>query len=349
MTENLLDKTSKRASLRPVFRMALMAAVALVAISCNKEDDFSRSKNVVVYSDAELTTSTSKVVCRADGGEVLLYVRANTPYTMKFRTGASSEWARCESLGVKNGVETVKVTYDAVPDGNYARRTGTLSFSAPDQYLGRFVTLSQGFSTRLEETFDWIATGYASPLEALGDPVSRWSTTWKGKGWNRNYLTDEDECYLYAKRGYVCIGDETHNGELSTPDLARMVSDRGALLTFKALKYVDAIGFDDAGVLTVSVERGGEFADGTKSKTIQLPGYDYTDVESIWDILPQRLMLVSTKQNPFTVDTRVVFSTKNAPAGKANRVFIDDVYMYIMDADGQYLIDEFLAEGSVSN
>ncbi len=353
MTKKFPLKSLRERHLRMLLH-TVVAAAALVSVSCSEDDDFSRDRNFVVYTDATAQTPTSKLVCRIDGGEALLYVSGNVGYSVKFRTSAAADWLRFESLGITDGVETIKVTYDAMPEGNYARRTGTLSFSAPDEYLGQYINVVQGFSTRLNENFSWLDKGNANPLDPTEEfPYAQWSAAQRDKGWTSPALYADEDSFLYSKKGYVRLGDASHAARMITPDLANMVSDRGALLCFKALGYSDVMGIRDAGELTVTIENGGHFADGSKSMKLTPSWYDHTAADlasSMWNVTPQRLLLLSDGNDRFTIDTRIVFSTeREGVETNANRIFIDNVVVYIMDGDAQYIIDEFLSENTTPN
>lgn len=337
MLKKLLNATS-------TLTRTLIASVvvALAFVSCNDDKDFSRANRLTIKLDTvELNTATP-VICPVTGVDTVLYVSSNVDYTMTFRTSDDdTEWLTITDGGYDAEADAKKYIIHCKPstDGTFLKRTGTLSIVYPDDYLGEFIQFVQGFSTRLGEKFNFLNTGSDIPFNTLGEKLlSDWTTAQKEVGWTSPTIGDNTSSYLYSKKGYVKLGDGEHAAQLLTPDLAKMVADSVVVFSFQAVAYTDEQGNKDNNTLTVSIEEGGMFADGSKSKTLALPYYNPTDANvatNMWNNSTFNLAIVTTATNVFTDKTAMRFSVGE---GK-NRVFIDNVYIYIIDESSLYILD----------
>lgn len=330
-----------------VLQAGALAAMVPGAGSCSDEKDFSRSQTLLVFDDPIEQTASDNIVCRVDGGIDTIWIRSNVELSMDFRTGdENAEWVRFEEMGYneKLDAQMLRVVYDPAEDGTFLQRTGTLSLVNPEFYLGQFIVFTQGFDTRLKENFDWLKTGTDVPYDPTGEKLySSWTTAQKEVGWTSPVVGENEEAYLYSKKGFVKMGDGIHASQLVTPDLSKMVSDSIALVTFKALAYVSETGEKDGNEIVLSVENGGRFSDGSKSKIFQAPHYDPDDpalVDNMWTEATFTAFVVTDDTEVFTPKTAFRFNTPDGP----NRIFIDDVYIYIIDEDSLYILGEEVPE-----
>lgn len=337
-----MSKNLRKRTLAPM-RTGILAAIGLAACSCSDNQDFSRSQTLLVFDDPVEQSASEHIVCRVDGGIDTIWVRSNVDFSMDFRTAdENSSWVRFEQMGYddKRDARMFRVIYDPSQDGTFVKRTGTLSLVNPEIYLGQFVVFTQGFDTRLTETFDWLKTGSDIPYDPTGEKLySSWTNAQKEIGWTSPAVGNNEEAYLYAKKGYVKMGDGVHASQLVTPDLAKMVADSIVLVSFKALAYVGQTGEKDGSELVLSIENGGRFPDGSKTRTFQASYYDPVDpqlVDNMWKEATLTTFVVTDDTEAFTDKTALRFST---PDG-ANRIFLDDIYIYIIDDESLYMLGE---------
>lgn len=217
---------------------------------------------------------------------------------------------------------------------NFIKRYGTLSFTAPELDLEAFIQVEQGMRTFIEEEFDWLLYGSSNPFINNGARLIKdWTKTQQEKGWTSTAPDEASPAAMYGKIGYVMLGNETTGADFITPVTRTIINDSILMLRFDALAFVDESGNKDANKLNVTIKGGGEFIDGTLSKTIDLAYYDpngeYVDDDeekTIWKTQGRThiLYIVDTETNPRTQQTRIVFSTGNFTApGPVNRVFMD--------------------------
>ena len=140
----------------------LLTAVLTAAVcSCNTNDGPQRpvrSEYITVYeSSPEKTVDAIQVPFEGvQNGQI--HVLSNVPVQWKYfvdQTDTGTDWFKIKSVEeVESG--HIVVTYDAeslLTLNSLDRRTGRLSFSSPEQYLGKFLPVKQGYSQQFYEDF----------------------------------------------------------------------------------------------------------------------------------------------------------------------------------------------------
>ena len=160
----------------------LLFCVLLTAVPSCKDDDDLLRKDFLIVSDSLTREPVSAINCRVEEGRDTLYVHANVPYEMFFQTSdEESDWLTYENKGFNAEAKADMIILSYKPMGEfYKRRSGTLSFTSSDKYLGAFVTVNQGFGTLLCEDFSWLNYGYDYPWDAEDERrIDKWTTTQK--------------------------------------------------------------------------------------------------------------------------------------------------------------------------
>ena len=325
----------------------LLFCVVLTAVPSCKDDDDLLRKDFLIVSDSLTREPVSAINCRVDEGRDTLYVHANVPYEMFFQTSdEESDWLTYENKGFNAEAKADMIILSYKPMGEfYKRRSGTLSFTSSDKYLGAFVTVNQGFGTLLCEDFSWLNYGYDYPWDAEDERrIDKWTTTQKNYGWTSTEPESTGYPALYGRIGWVKLGDTKNGGDLITPNVTSIIVDSLVMLRFRAVGFCEKDGTKDANLLHVSVIGGGAFKGGKTTQTLELGYYDPSDpdvVSSMWDDSDYVLYLVNTETNPFTGHTQIRFAGGDAElsGGRKNRVFLDNVQLYALDAETYYQLN----------
>ena len=342
-------KEFKHISCRNLFRhfpiwLPLIAAPVLWS-SCD-EDDLSRKTNLLVSTtpekDSELLTGLK---CEIYGGRDTLYVFSNVDYDLFFQTSykEDGDWLKIISKTYNPQIKADEVIIECAPmTEKYVKRDGSLSFTSKDNYLGQFLSVRQGYVTEIAEDFSWLKAGTPNPFEMTQDiNIADWTTAQTEKGWTSTVYDGREKASCFAKLGYLRLGEEGSGADLITPPTSHFVSDSVVMLTFQAVAYTSLEEVKDQNTLHVNILNGGAFLDGSTSKTIQLNHIDPTDrkvIANMWKNNQYEFYVVSKESNPLSGDTKIQFVTGDySSATGNNRIFIDNIYAYIVDKEFYYL------------
>lgn len=317
--------------------------------ACDDEEVGSRSDFVVISETPEKTPLAS-LFCKIEGGLDTLYVFSNVEYEMFFQTAVKGEdWIKVVASDYQSDIQAVRLILDIAPvDKTFEKRTGTLSFVAKEQYLGQFLPVNQGFNTHYGSNFSWLSYGeqtgnpYVTDKEAIFD---KWSPAQKGYNWTSTYALELDStAFCYGLYGYVKLGNDTVGGDLISPFSANtIVRDTLLILSFDAVAFTSIEGVQDNNKLTVQLQNGGVFSDGTTSRVLDLGHIDHTSKnpgKDMWIDARYNFVIKNTPEKPFTADMKVRFATgdhQTIPSSGGNRVFMDNIYLYRLDANSYYL------------
>ncbi len=384
---------------------ALLPALALS--SCKKEDpNAERSDYIRAYLPSDRNTPIDQTWVSVRGGSVRVLIESTVPFSSKWQDGQVPAWAEATApRQVGEGLWEITITAGRMPaELGYERRSGVLMLSAPDQFLGKYLVVNQGFISRVSSDFSWL-NGNAAPNETYDDVLmANWTNVQKGKGFTSTVIEGQENAWVYGKAGYIKLGNDDGMGaDLFTPHNGLFRYDSLLVLSFKAIvqngpstgdfmaitEPVDGDGIDpdpgpgpgpdpgpdpepedpgtsgtepilpmpvqrygapqidpglmDNGTLTIEIQGGGVLRDqagkGVTSITFtDLPTYDRESAEYPLDIFKNSSYLVflsSVPGNAISANTTLRFiagSMATAPAEKCSRIFLDDVYVYRMNA-----------------
>lgn len=343
-TRNLRGDILRLFSNRGLFSLSMLFLLLFLG-ACSDDEDYGR-KEFLIISETVDKEPTQDVYCKIEGGKDTLYIFSNVEYKYFFQSdNEDSEWVKIVSSDYLSDIGATRLILDIQPIGeDLLKRTGTMSFASSENYLGKFIPFNQGFATRLKEDFSWLKYGSDNPLETDKETgLEAWTETQTKNGWKTTISIDEaSRCF--GKNGYVKLGDESLGADLISPFTNGIINDTILYLSFDAVAFTSEDGVKDKNKLTVNIIGGGTFADGTSSVEIPLNYYDISDenlVETMWKDSRNRLFIVNGKDSPFTGDTRIQFITgESIESGGGNRVFIDNVNLFIVDENSYYLLDQ---------
>ena len=141
--------------------LLLSAALAVAVCACNRDDGPKRpvrSEYIKVYETSpEKTVDDIQVPFEGvQGGQI--HVLSNVPVQWNYfvdQTQTGTDWFKIKSVEeVESG--HILVTYDAesiLTLNSLDRRSGRLSFTSPEQSLGKFLPVKQGYSRQFYEDF----------------------------------------------------------------------------------------------------------------------------------------------------------------------------------------------------
>lgn len=148
-------------------KYCLLPALACIPLACgqkNAGDVPLRSEYITVYDESRPNVLLSDVQLPFKGiKDGKLHVLTNADIDMRY-TDDGSGWFSIKNIQEVEPGHRV-ITYDAVSliDGNsLAQRTGYLSFTAPELYLGKFMKVRQGYDQAWEEDFSSFPAGCVS-------------------------------------------------------------------------------------------------------------------------------------------------------------------------------------------
>ncbi len=139
----------------------ISASLAVAVCSCNRDDGPKRpvrSEYIKVYETSpEKTVDDIQVPFEGvQGGQI--HVLSNVPVQWNYfvdQTQTGTDWFKIKSVEeIESG--HILVTYDAesiLALNSLDRRSGRLSFSCPEQSLGKFLPVKQGYSRQFYEEF----------------------------------------------------------------------------------------------------------------------------------------------------------------------------------------------------
>jgi len=325
-----------------LFWGGLLAGATMALPACKEEDpNADRKEFIEVYGSKDQEEPQTTYHVGVQGGLSSFYVKSNVEFSATWQDDESSPWGKVVSVekSGEDGLYVVQIqTQPRSTIAYYTRRTGTLMLTAPELSLGTYVTIHQGLYPRLSCDFSWSKYGSADPRKDDGTIYSSWSQTNLDRGWTSTTIAGTDGPYLYAKNGYLLLGDaDGHGADLFTPYVNDMASDSLLVVTFRAVGYTDLEGTKDANKFTVEVVGGGVFRDaaGTTPQTkldIEIPYYDMTDEAfptSMWTGTDFLLGVISAPGNEISGNTRIRFTAgdMSGVTGTPNRVFMDNIYI----------------------
>lgn len=325
--------------LRNFIRLSLLlAGASLLAGSCGKDEGNGvRDEYISVYlsKDAEEPVTSLSVPCA--GGEVDLYVKSDVDFSASWQDSKTSPWAKIDGVEQDGEWSVVHMTVKPISSTcYYTRRSGTLALNVPEKYLGTFVTVNQGITARLSSDFSWLKFGTASPLETSGETqFQKWTGT--SQKWESTVYTEDGIQACWGKFGWFYIGDtKGTEADIMTPFVNGFQSDSLLMVSFRAVAYTAEDGTEDLGRIKFEVLNGGVIMDyaeeGRTSMDIDLKHFSVDNPDTIskdmWNLeeCAYNIFLISTKDNPFTGDTRVRLTTPDGN-GKPNRVALDNIYI----------------------
>lgn len=299
--------------------------------SCSKEDGKGAMVDGIMVSETEnFEEKAGQLIWKAEGGLDTLYVASNSALQLSFETNEVNNWVKVEKVEAIAGTNKSRVVLDVSPmEKSYKKRIGVLNINNGDAYSGVFIRLNQGYNTRIEESFAWLKFGAGSPLD-LSKAVSmaQWSATQKQVGW-----TSPNATSALGMNGYLLLGTADQGGSLYSPIFPGLEKDSLLLLTFDAIGYVSKDGVKDRDKLTVQLN-GAEFEDGKTSKMVTLSHYDYESallLSNMWERGRFSFVVKKPSLAPAASTIQLQFQTGDHQEDATNRVFIDNINLYITD------------------
>jgi hypothetical protein len=329
---------------RPVFSCLLLSSLMIFG-SC-KDDEVEGRSDFIIVSETPDKTPVSSVYCPVEGGRITLYVFSNVDYESFFQTSdADDQWVSAVSSEYLSGIGATRLTLQVTPlKDTFKKRTGTFSFASKEHFLGEFPVFTQGFNTRMSQSFTWLA--FSGTPFTEGTPIAQWSAAQKDSAWTSTPIEALDNiAFCYGKNGYVKLGNDTVGGDLISPFFPNAITrDTLLILSFNAVTFTSESGNQDNNRLTVQALKGGIFSSGETSITFDLGNID-PDAGNLsaamWDNTLHSIFIKTAPEHPFTADMKIRFITGDGDilASGRNRVFIDNINLYVVDGRSHYLAE----------
>lgn len=319
-------------------KIVLLLVVSILASSCSKGDDVRMNNLISIYDPDTYGTAGWKPIdvleCDIYGGSDTVVIVSKVPFQARLdrNLAETSDWISLEEAGTdpKSKGSLYIIRYE--PSITATRRSCVLSVTNSDRYAGQFVTVRQGFGSRLFCDFSWLKFGSADPTSEGGEKViTEWNDTQKGYGYTTS-VEESVEPSVFGGNGFVILGSKTSGGDLMTPYPESVASDSIALVSFNAFRFTDIDGLSDKSALTVELLGGARFCDTKESTHTLIPGtYDpYNAVASMKDSTASFLFIEGPEGSdrlPSTTRVRFV-SGPDGDEQASSRVILDNIGIY---------------------
>ena len=338
-----LTKSFKQIALGQVCA-ALTLTAALFTVSCEQPTNSVRSESIEVYVDLDEKEPVDAACVHVVGGLHQIYVKSNVAYTASWEDGETSPWATIVSDEVdpSTGLHVITLSVKRRSTGPYyTRRTGTLILQANNEGLNfnKYVQIHQGATARVSSDFSWLNYGDADPrIEDGAVSATNWNSSQKDRDWTSTLIPGESIVHFYGKKGYAQLGDDKgHGADFYSPHAGDVRYDSLLMVSFRAVSHVDhKTGAKDNNKFTVEVVGGGviaDFAEANKTsidlEAKHMDPKSETFPSDMWDGSEFMVFVLSTEDNPLTVNTRIRIKcgSLEAPASTNSRLYIDNFYI----------------------
>ncbi|MBL1411024.1 hypothetical protein [Sphingobacterium faecale] len=299
--------------------------------ACDKDHEKGYLVDSIKASETEsFEENVGQLIWKAEGGKDTLYVASNSALTVSFETNEINSWVEVDKIEAIPGTNKSRVILNVEPmEKSYKKRVGVLNLNNGEAFSGVFIRLNQGYNTRIEENFSWLKYGTGSPLDLTkATAMTQWTAAQKQVGW-----ISSNTASALGMNGYMLLGTADKGGNLSSSIFPGLEKDSLLLLTFDAVAYVSKTGLKDDNKLTVKLV-GAEFEDGQTSKVLTLNYYDYQSallLNSMWEGGRFEFRVKKPSLNPTASTIQLQFMTGDQQEKAANRLFIDNINLYITE------------------
>ncbi len=334
MNKTIRYKTLLSKKQQHLLKVLLSSLTICLMISCSKDESPSGREDYIIVSDTEdKNNALTKLQLAVEGGKDTLYVFASSDFETFFQTNDQQEWITIESSEFIKNINATRLIINIQPlETNLKMRSGVLNLSNKSKYLGQFVKVNQGYTSRLSEDFQWLKFGNGSPfIENTDVAIDKWSTAQKAYKWTSTIPNDQEIAPLYGKNGYVKIGSSLSGADLITPIISGLEKDSTMLLSFNAISFTTINGEPDFNKLTINILNGGEFESGTTTMELQLNYYDHLSsliTSNMWNNSFYTFKINKPKLTPNTTTMQIQFVTGNNLHTSKNRIFLDNINLY---------------------
>ena len=325
---------------------ALLLAAATYAVSCEEHSNSERNESIEIYDDPIECEALDGAFVSVKGGLHQLYVKSNVDFKATWEDDGTSPWAAVvdySTVDPKTGfrVVTLKVKPRSSTSCYYTRRTGMLILSSVNAELNynKYLKVHQGTTARVSCDFAQLKYGKTDPRFTDSEtPIEDWTSAQKKYGFTSTVISGQTKSHCYGKNGYLKLGDDKgHGADLISPYASDLRYDSMLMVSFRAVAFTDFVtGKRDANKITVEVLGGGVIADyaeeGRTTIDLEAVYYDPKSDEfpqNMWDNSELAVFVVSTKQNPITINTqvRITCGSLSPSSTENNRIYLDNFYI----------------------
>lgn len=313
-------------------KVCVALCIAATLGSCEKSnDDPGFIENIRVSADESPENVLASWELDVAGGEDTLYVFSTSPIQASFETAEIDSWVKIQKIESVSGTNMHRLIVEVKPmTEEFKMRSGVLNMGNETPLAGLFLSVSQGYMTRIAEDFVWLLYGTGNPMDDAGDKlINQWTTNQKQYGWKSQPI-GVDESATFGKNGYVQLGSELVGGNLLSPIIPGIEMDSVLLLTFNAVAYTTRAGDKDGNQLTLKIS-GLEFETGGQEQVLTLPYYDYQSaliMTNLWKDTHYAFLIKKSAINPTASTMQLQFFNGNPAESAKNRVLLDNVKLY---------------------
>lgn len=309
-------------------------SVALTCMACAKSEDAREMDTAVkVSKDGDTEMFIDELKLSVEGGKDTIYVFSPSGIHITVQPPESEPWVKVIEETYQPERQATRVILEAEPlEGDLTRRVGTLNIGSEEPYSRKFLKLMQGYGARYANDFSWLRYGNGNPLQqSNGVLIAQWNPTQLQEGWTSTIMEGQTAAFVYGKNDYVQMGTEAVGANLLSPMISGVERDSLLVLTFNAVSFVSEEGIPDNNKLTVKLT-GGEFAGGEVSYVLDIPHFDKESAlltSKMWENTWFMLDIYKPQSNPTSSTMQVEFIGGSGTATPKNRVFLDNVNLYV--------------------
>ena len=319
-------------------KFVLLLFASILAFSCSGKDDVKMNNLISIYDPDTYGTDNWMPIdvleCDIFGGTDTVVIVSQVPFQARLERNLAetSDWISLTELGIDPKSKGTLYVSKYEPSIEAARRSCVLSATNPEHYAGQFLSIRQGFASRLFCNFGWLNYGAPDPTVEGGEKViTEWNDVQKGYGYSTS-TEDGAEPAVFGRNGFILLGSKTSKADLITPYPESITSDSIAVVSFNAFRFTDMDGLTDASTLTVELLGGARFHDTKETVRTMTPlTYDpYNAVASMKNSTASFFFIETPSGSdrlPSTTRLRFISGSLDGETAAA-RVILDNIGIY---------------------
>lgn len=306
-----------------------------VIFSCKSNEDVGPNLGFVISTSLNIEDKIENpLVVDVAGGKDTLFIHTNKEFNIKNGTSDKEEWIIIENVQkISNEITQIIFEYKPLSE-TFDIRTNVLSLTNED-LSGTFLTISQGYTNRFKEKFDWLRYGVFNPLDEGREVLMKnWTVAQIANGWTSTIGEDQTESNVFGRFEHVKIGTSEYGADLISRNIGGIDRDSILVLSFNAVGYTPLFGERDAHQLQIEIENGSLFLDGTTTKIIELNSFDAESAlldKTFWNNSFHSFYLKKPENNTTVSTIRVKFTTGTSIKTPKNRVFVDNFNIHTVE------------------
>lgn len=310
----------------------LVLTSIMLLTSCDKDsqDNSSSDFRVEWTGDSNLTDVFS-IHTDIEGGFDTLKVHTSKSFNISFESKDLEDWVHVEKVEQLSSELSIVILKVSPLNNTFDIRSGILAMTT-DDLDGKFIRVSQGYTRRFNDDFNWLRYGVLNPLdEGREVSIKNWTVAQTENGWTSTVGDSQTEAFVYGRFEHVKLGSAEYGADFLSRNIGGIEKDSLLVISFNAVAYASDFAGNDQNKLLVELQNGCTFMDGSTSVLLDLGYFDAQSAllnKKFWDNSFQALYINKPNTNTLISTIRVKFTTGSAISLAKNRVFLDNFSIY---------------------